>query len=87
MKARGFTLIELMISMALFGLIAAGAMMLVLSGARAQSRSARVDVAQTSLRAAIDFITRDVLAASAGASTGQLTLGGSGLTVTSVNLA
>ncbi|MCU1278874.1 MAG: hypothetical protein JWM53_2420, partial [bacterium] len=56
MRTRGFTLIELMISMALFGLIAAGAMSLVISGARAQSHAARVDVAQASLRAAVDFI-------------------------------
>lgn len=87
MRTRGFTLIELMVSMALFGLIAAGAMSLVLSGARTQSHSARVDVAQTSLRAAIDFITRDVLAASAGARTGQLTLASTGITVNAVNLA
>lgn len=86
MRTRGFTLIELMVSMALFGLIAAGAMSLVLSGARTQSRSARVDVAQTSLRSAIDFITRDVVGASAGAKTGLLTLASNGNTVTAVNL-
>ncbi len=85
MRTRGFTLIELMVSMALFGLIAAGAMSLVLSGARTQSHSARVDVAQTSLRAAIDFITRDVVGASAGAKTGLLTLGSTGTTVNAVN--
>ena len=87
MRTRGFTLIELMISMALFGLIAAGAMTLVLSGTRMQAHSARVDVAQTSLRAAVDFMTRDVVAASAGASSGLLTIGSSGLTVDAVNLA
>lgn len=86
MRTRGFTLIELMVSMALFGLIAAGAMTLVLSGARMQSHSARVDVAQTSLRAAVDFITRDVAGASAGAKTGFLTIASSGLTVNAVNL-
>ena len=75
MRTRGFTLIELMVAMALFGLIAAGALSLVLSGARMQSHSARVDVAQTSLRSAVDFITRDVMAASAGASSGLLTIG------------
>lgn len=85
MRTRGFTLIELMVSMALFGLIAAGAMSLVLSGARTQSRSARVDVAQTSLRSAIDFITRDVVGASAGAKTGLLTLA-NGTTVNAVVL-
>jgi prepilin-type N-terminal cleavage/methylation domain-containing protein len=84
-RTRGFTLIELMISMALFGLIAAGAMSLVLSGARTQSRSARVDVAQTSLRSAIDFITRDVVGASAGAKSGLFTLA-SGTVVNAVNL-
>jgi prepilin-type N-terminal cleavage/methylation domain-containing protein len=75
-RTRGFTLIELMISMALFGLIAAGAMTLVISGARTQSHSARVDVAQTSLRTAIDFITRDVMGAGAGSNGGSLTLSG-----------
>jgi type IV pilus assembly protein PilW len=73
-RTRGFTLIELMISIALFGLVAAGAMTLVLSGARAQSHSARVNVAQASLRAAVDFITRDVLMAAAGAPSGTITL-------------
>ena len=86
MRTRGFTLIELMVSMALFGLIAAGAMALVLSGARMQSHSARVDVAQTSLRAAVDFITRDVVGASAGASSGSLIIGATGITVDAVNL-
>ena len=86
MRTRGFTLIELMVSMALFGLIAAGAMTLVLSGARMQSHSARVDVAQTSLRAAMDFITRDVVGASAGARSGQLTIASTALTVNAVVL-
>jgi type IV pilus assembly protein PilW len=83
-RSRGFTLIELMVSMALFGLIAAGAMSLVVSGARTQSHSARVDVAQTSLRAAMDFITRDVLSASAGASTGMI-MNTAGLSVPAVD--
>jgi prepilin-type N-terminal cleavage/methylation domain-containing protein len=74
MRSRGFTLIELMISIALFGLIAAGAMSLVMSGARTQTHSARVDVAQSALRAAVDFITRDVMSASAGAPGGTITL-------------
>jgi prepilin-type N-terminal cleavage/methylation domain-containing protein len=77
---RGFTLIELMISCALFGLIAAGAMSLVMSSARQQSRSSRVDVAQASARAGLDFITRDVLSASAGASSGALVIGSTGAT-------
>jgi type IV pilus assembly protein PilW len=72
-RARGFTLIEMMISMALFGLIAAGAMSLVMAGTRAQTHSSRVDVAQSALRAGIDFISRDVMMASAGASTGLIT--------------
>jgi prepilin-type N-terminal cleavage/methylation domain-containing protein len=76
MRSRGFTLIELMISMALFGLIAAGAMSLVLSGTRTQTHSARVDVAQTALRTAIDFITRDVMSAAAGVTSGTITLNG-----------
>jgi prepilin-type N-terminal cleavage/methylation domain-containing protein len=75
-SSRGFTLIELMISMALFGLIAAGAMALVMAGTRSQAHSARVDVAQSSLRAGIDFITRDAMMLSAGASTGIITVGG-----------
>jgi hypothetical protein len=62
-----------MISMALFGLIAAGALSLVMSGARMQAHSSRVDVAQTALRTAIDMITRDVVGASAGAKSGSIT--------------
>lgn len=76
MRTRGFTLIELMISMALFGLIAAGAMALVMAGTRSQAHSARVDVAQAALRAGIDFITRDAMMAGAGASAGTVTLAG-----------
>jgi prepilin-type N-terminal cleavage/methylation domain-containing protein len=85
MRSRGFTLIELMISIALFGLIAAGAMSLVLSGARTQTHSARVDVAQSALRAAVDFITRDVLSASAGAPGGVITPAG-GTSANAVNI-
>lgn len=77
MRSRGFTLIELMVSMALFGLIAVGAMSLVMSGARMQAHSSRVDVTQTALRTALDLITRDVLAAAAGVkSTATITIPG-----------
>jgi type IV pilus assembly protein PilW len=85
-RSRGFTLIELMISMALFGLIAAGAMALVMAGARTQAHSSRVDVAQSSLRTAIDFITRDVMMASAGASSGQVTVWPATVGVNTVNI-
>jgi prepilin-type N-terminal cleavage/methylation domain-containing protein len=78
---RGFSLVELMISLALFGLIASGALALVMSGTRTQAHSARVDVAQSGLRAGLDFITRDILSASAGASTGSLVLASSGAVV------
>ncbi|HEY7955791.1 MAG TPA: prepilin-type N-terminal cleavage/methylation domain-containing protein [Polyangia bacterium] len=71
-RPRGFTLIELMIAATLFSLIAAGAMSLVLSTSRAQQRSARIDVAQSGLRASFDFISRDVLSASAGAKSGVI---------------
>ena len=83
MRTRGFTLIELMISLALFGLIAAGAMSLVISGARMQTHSARVDLAQTSLRTAIDFIARDIMAAAAGTNGGTLLVSG-GSTVNAI---
>ena len=76
MKTRGFTLIELMISMALFGLIASGAMTLVVTAARTQAHSARVDVAQSALRASLDFITRDVMMTAAGAPSGLVTIPG-----------
>jgi prepilin-type N-terminal cleavage/methylation domain-containing protein len=82
-KTRGFTLIELMISMALFGLIASGAMTLVLSAARSQAHSARVDVAQSALRAGIDFITRDVMMTGGGAQNGVIVIPG-GATVNAV---
>ena len=65
-NGRGFSLIELMISLALFGLIASGAMSLVMSGARSQSHSAHVDTAQSGLRAGMDFLSRDLLSAGAG---------------------
>lgn len=85
MRSRGFTLIELMVSMALFGLIAVGAMTLVMSGARTQAHSARVDLAQNSLRTALDLITRDVLAAASGLkATGTITIPG-GTTVNAID--
>jgi prepilin-type N-terminal cleavage/methylation domain-containing protein len=85
-RARGFTLSELMISIALFGLIAAAALSLTLSASRSQARSARVDVAQSSLRAALEFLTRDVLMASAGASSGRITPYGASTATTAINL-
>jgi prepilin-type N-terminal cleavage/methylation domain-containing protein len=77
-RSRGFSLVELMISLVLFGLIASGALSLVMSGARTQAHSARVDVAQSGLRAGLDFITRDILSASAGAKSGTIVLAASG---------
>jgi hypothetical protein len=67
-----------MISLALFGLIASGAMSLVMSGARTQAHSAHVDVAQSGLRAGMDFLSRDLLSAGAGVSSGNLVLGSTG---------
>jgi prepilin-type N-terminal cleavage/methylation domain-containing protein len=86
MRKRGFTLIELMVSIALFGLIASGAMMLVMSGLRMQSHSARVDVAQSALRAGLDFMTRDILSASAGMTSGSIMLVGSTTATNTVGL-
>lgn len=83
-RARGFTLVELMISVGLFGLIASGAMSLVMSAVRAQSHSTRVDVAQSGLRAGLDFITRDLLSASAGARSGTIRQGWNGVDVPSI---
>jgi prepilin-type N-terminal cleavage/methylation domain-containing protein len=80
-RDRGFSLVELMISLALFGLIASGAMSLVMSGARTQAHSARVDVAQSGLRAGLDYMTRDILSASAGAKTGALMVAATGAVV------
>jgi prepilin-type N-terminal cleavage/methylation domain-containing protein len=83
---RGFSLIELMISLALFGLIASGAMSLVMSGARSQARSARIDTVQSGVRAGLDFITRDVLSASAGARSTNLTMGNGGSAITIISV-
>lgn len=80
-RARGFTLVELMIAAGLFSLIAAGAMSLVMSTSRAQVRSAHIDVAQAGLRAGFDFISRDLMSASVGASTGAMVLGATGQVV------
>ncbi len=79
-SAGGFSLIELMISLALFGLIASGALGLVMSGARSQAHSARVDVAQSGLRAGLDFMTRDILSAGTGCKN-SLVLGKTGATL------
>jgi prepilin-type N-terminal cleavage/methylation domain-containing protein len=81
MRNRGFSLVEMMISLALFGLIASGALSLVMSGARTQQHSARVDVAQSGLRAGLDFMTRDLLSASAGARSGSLVIASTGAVV------
>lgn len=75
-RARGFTLIELLVSIGLFGLIATGAMSLVVSGNKLQANSARVDVAQTAVRATLDFIGRDVVSTSTGAASGVMYRGG-----------
>jgi prepilin-type N-terminal cleavage/methylation domain-containing protein len=79
-RARGFSLVELMIALALFGLIASGALALVMSASRTQAHSARVDVAQSGLRAGLDFMTRDIMAAGTGCRT-QLMVGSSGVVV------
>ncbi len=71
-RSRGFTLIELMISASLFLLIAGGAMLLVMSGNRSQSYAAHLDIAQSSLRAGFDFMSRDIVSTSAGASSGVI---------------
>ncbi len=79
-RQRGFSLIELMIALVLMSLIISGITSLVLSAGRAQSSSARVSVAQSGIRAALDFLTRDLLSASAGASTGTIYLGNGSVT-------
>jgi prepilin-type N-terminal cleavage/methylation domain-containing protein len=77
---RGFSLIELMIALVLMSLIISGITSLVLSAGRAQSSQARVSVAQGGVRAALEFLTRDILSASAGASAGKIYLGNGTLT-------
>jgi hypothetical protein len=59
-------------------------MMLVMSGLRMQAHSARVDVAQTALRAGLDFMTRDLLSASAGMSSGSLWVNGTAINTISL---
>lgn len=86
MRTRGFTLVELMIAVALFGFVASGAMSLVLTAARTQAHSARVDVAQGAVRTGIDFITRDVMMAGAGAKSAAITEGWSGATLLPVSV-
>jgi prepilin-type N-terminal cleavage/methylation domain-containing protein len=73
--AAGFTLIEMMIAMLLLSVVVAGLVASLLVIGRAQAASARVDVAQAGVRAALDLVTRDVQMASAGARSGTLSQG------------
>ena len=72
MKQRAFTIAELMISLALFSLIAVGLSWLVLSASRAQNGSAQVNGAQNAVRAAMASLRSDIQMASAGVSSGTL---------------
>ena len=72
MKSRGFTIAELMISLAIFSLVATGTSWLVLSASRAQTGSAQINGAQNAVRAAMTRLRRDIQAVSAGVSSGML---------------
>ena len=72
MNRSGFTVAELMISMALFSMVAAAVSWLVLSANHSQAGAARVDGAQNALRVAMEYMTRDIQMAGAGVSSGRL---------------
>lgn len=72
---RGFTLIELMIGMALLAMLSIGMLTTVNLVGRTQRASAAIDVAQAAARAGLEMITRDVEMASAGARTGSIAFG------------
>lgn len=71
----GFTLIELMIALVLMSMVVGGLTSMVLSAGRAQANSNRISVAQGGVRAALEFLTRDVMSVSAGAATGTIVNG------------
>jgi prepilin-type N-terminal cleavage/methylation domain-containing protein len=85
-RARGFSLPELLISLVLFSLIVASLLSIVLGAGRSQAYSARIDVAQSGVRQALEFMTRDIIMASSGASSGNIVDGASGVAVLAVNV-
>jgi len=71
---RGFSLVEVMVALLLFSIVAAALFSSIIVIGRAQAAAARIDVAQGGVRAALDVITRDLEMASAGARSGAITM-------------
>ena len=71
-SASGFTLIEIMIAMALLAMLSVGMLTTVNAIGRAQRGAAAIDAAQSGARAGLEMITRDVEMASAGAKSGTI---------------
>jgi prepilin-type N-terminal cleavage/methylation domain-containing protein len=72
---RGFTIVEILIALALFSIVSAALFSSIIVVGRAQAAAARIDVAQGGVRAALDLLTRDLEMASAGARGGAITFG------------
>lgn len=72
--ARGFTIVELMVAMALFAVLSVGMLTTVSLYGRAQRNSAAIDVAQAGVRASLETVVRDLQMASAGSRGGTVYL-------------
>ena len=71
-SARGFSLIELVIGMAVLGLVMTGVMSVMLEATRANDTVALQTQANNNLRVAMDLITRDLLQVGQGLPTGRV---------------
>lgn len=72
MRPRGFTLVELMVSMALAGLVAAGALQLHIAFNRNAERQREAVEVQQNLRVAMAILERSVRSAAAGMDKGEV---------------
>ena len=70
---RGFTLVEMMVAMALLSVIIGGMFSGISAIGRAQASSASVNLAQNGVRAAFEMMSRDIEMAAAGAKSGTIT--------------
>lgn len=70
----GFSLVELMVAMALFAMLSVGMLTTVSLYGRTQRSTQAIDVAQAGVRASLELIARDVEMASAGSRSGTVFL-------------
>jgi prepilin-type N-terminal cleavage/methylation domain-containing protein len=81
-RSRGFTLVELMIAMAILAVVISGAMAIVVGLNASSTRVRKIGDAQIGARAALDLLAMDVRAAGSGAASGAIGIapGGAGAT-------